>query len=112
MVAKRLPGAATSRREFPVGDTLAVFAEAYANGTSRRPQEIGVTVRVIAESGEEVFNAKDSAVSTQSSPASIFAQFELEDLAPGVYLLRVEAQLSAADSQTVARETLITVVPR
>ncbi len=111
-VAKRLPGAATSRREFPVGDTLAVFAEAYANGTSRRPQEIGVTVRVIAESGEEVFNAKESAVSTPSSPASIFAQFALEDLTPGVYLLRVETQLSGADAQTVARETLITVVPR
>jgi VWFA-related protein len=111
-VAKRLPGAATSRREFPVGDTLAVFAEAYANGTSRRPQEIAVTVRVIAENGEEVFNAKDSAVSTQSNPASIFAQFALEDLTPGLYLLRVETQLSAADSQAVARETLITVVPR
>jgi VWFA-related protein len=111
-VGKQLPGAATSRREFPVGDTLAVFAEAYANGTSRRPQEIGVAVRVIAESGEEVFHAKESAVSTQSSPARIFAQFALEDLTPGVYLLRVDTQLSGADSQTVARETLITVVPR
>jgi hypothetical protein len=111
-VAKQLPGAATSRREFPVGDTLAVFAEAYANGTSRRPQDIGVNVRVIAESGEAVFDAKESAVSTQSRPAAIFAQFVLEDLTPGDYLLRVEAQLSGADSQTVARETLITVVPR
>jgi len=111
-VATRLPGAATSRREFPVGDTLAVFAEAYANGTSRQPQEIGVTVRVIGERGEEVFNAKESAVSTQSNPATIFAQFALEDLTPGVYLVRVETQLSGANSQTVARETLITVVPR
>jgi VWFA-related protein len=111
-VATRLPGAATSRREFPVGDTLAVFAEAYANGTSRQPQQIGVTVRVIAERGDEVFNAKESAVSTQSSPATIFAQFALEDLTPGVYLVRVETQLSGANSQTVARETLITVVPR
>ncbi len=112
MVAKRLPGAATSRREFPVGDTLAVFAEAYANGTSRRPQEIGVTIRVIAESGEEVFNAKESAVSAQSDPATIFAQFALEDLTPGAYLLRVETQLAGPDAQIVARETLITVVPR
>jgi hypothetical protein len=111
-LAKRLPGAPTSRREFPVGDTLAVFAEAYANGTSRRSQEIGVTVRVIAESGEVVFDAKDSAVSTQSNPASIFAQFALEDLTPGVYLLRVETHLSDADSPAVVRETLITVIPR
>jgi hypothetical protein len=59
-----------------------------------------------------VFNARDSAVSTESSPASIFVQFALEDLTPGVYLVRVETQLSGADSQTVARETQITVVPR
>ena len=110
LAAKRLPGAATSRREFPVGDTLAVFAEAYRSATG--PQEIGVMVRLINESGDDVFTAKDSAVSTRSTPASIFAQFALEDLTPGTYLLRVEAQLSGADAQTATRETLITVVPR
>jgi VWFA-related protein len=111
-VAQQLPGAATSRREFPVGDTLAVFAEAYANGTSRQPQEVGVTVRLIAETGEEVFAANDTAVSTSSNPARIFAQFALEDATPGAYVLRVETELSGADSETVSRETLITVVPR
>jgi len=73
---------------------------------------MGVVVRLIAESGNDVFTAKDSAVSTRSTPASIFAQFALEDLTPGVYLLRVEAQLSNGDSPTVVRETLITVVPQ
>jgi hypothetical protein len=35
----------------------------------------------------------------------------LKDLEPGRYLLRVEAKLSGGDSNAVARETLINVVP-
>jgi hypothetical protein len=36
----------------------------------------------------------------------------LEDLTPGVYLLRVDAKRSGPDARIVARETLMTVVPR
>ena len=36
-VAKQLPGAATSRRDFPVGDTLAVYAEVYDNSARKPP---------------------------------------------------------------------------
>ncbi len=108
-MAKQLPGAATSRREFPVGDTLAVYAEAYANGTPG-PQ-INVVVRVISEAGEDVFTAKDSMAPDKSGAANIFGQFALEDLPPGAYLLRVEVALSGVDENTVSRETLITVVP-
>ena len=108
-MAKQLPGAATSRREFLVGDTLAVYAEAYANGTPG-PQ-INVVVRVISEAGEDVFTAKDSMAPDKSGAANIFGQFALEDLPPGAYLLRVEAALSGADDNMVSRETLITVVP-
>ncbi len=105
-MAKQLPGAATSRREFPVGDTLAVYAEAYTNGTPG-PQ-INVVVRVISEAGEDVFTAKDSMAPDKSGSANIFGQFALEDLPPGAYLLRVEVALSGADENTVSRETLIT----
>jgi hypothetical protein len=108
-VAKQLPGAATSRREFPAGDTLAVYAEAYVNATPL-PQ-INVVVRVISEVGEEVFAAQDSMAPDTSGSANIFAQFALEDLPPGVYLLRVEAALAGSDRNTASRETLITVVP-
>jgi hypothetical protein len=108
VVSKQLPGAATSRREFPVGDTLAVYAEAYSNVAPL--QNIDVLVRLITETGEEVFSAKDS-MPGSLGPSNIFAQFALEDLTPGAYLLCVEAQLSGPDPQPVSRETLITVVP-
>jgi VWFA-related protein len=110
-VSNELPGAATSRREFPVGDTLAVYAELYDNRAPRQAREVEIAVRLIAEDGRDVFTAKDSMVTDPSKPSNIFAQFALEDLSPGGYLLRVEAQPRGAEAGTLAREALITVVP-
>ncbi len=97
LVSKQLPGAATSRRSFPVGDTLAVYAEVYDNNPSRQPRQIDVAVRLIAAQGNDVFTANDS-MSTNTGrpgePPSIYAQFKLEDLDPGTYLLRVEAKVT------------------
>jgi hypothetical protein len=107
-MSKQLPGAATSRRKFPVGDTLAVYAEVYDNSSSRTPRQIDVAVRLISAQGSDVFAARDT-MSTSSEPANIYAQFTLEDLDAGAYLLRVEAQLSGSAEEPVGRETLITV---
>jgi hypothetical protein len=108
LAAKQLPGAATSRREFRAGDTLAVYAEVYDNNASHQPRQIDVAVRLISARGSDVFNAADS-MSTTAAPSNIFAQFKLEDLDPGSYLLRVEAKVSGAADAPVARETLITI---
>lgn len=110
LASKQLPGAATSTREFPVGDTLAVYAEAYVNGAASR-SNVEVVVRLISENGEDVFTAKDSIEAKPDAPARISARLALEDLTPGAYLLRVECRQGASDSVPVARETIITVVP-
>ena len=107
--AKQLPGAVTSRREFPVGDTLAVYAEVYDNNPSRQPRQIDVAVRLISAQGSDVFSATDS-MSTTPAPSNVYAQFKLDDLDPGSYLLRVEAKVSGLDTTPIGRETLITVV--
>lgn len=117
LVSKQLPGAVTSRREFPVGDTLAVYAEVYDNNPSGQPRQIEVAVRLISAQGTDVFAANDS-MSTNASqganrpaaPSNIYAQFKLEDLDPGTYLLRVEAKASGAGATPIGRETLITVL--
>ena len=106
--ARQLPGAVTSRRDFPVGDTLAVYAEVYDNNPSRQPRPIDVAVRLISAQGTDVFSATDS-MSTTAAPSNIYAQFKLEDLDPGSYLLRVEAKVSGTDATPIARETLITI---
>ena len=108
--SKELPGAATSRRTFPVGDTLAIYAEVYDNAPAAERAAIDVAVRLISEAGVDVFSAKDSIAAGQSGPSNIAAQFALEDLEPGLYLLRVEAQRSGSSIPPIARETLITVV--
>jgi hypothetical protein len=106
--AKQLPGAVTSRRDFPVGDTLAIYAEVYDNNPSRQPRKIDVAVRLISAQGSDVFSATDS-MSTTAAPSNVYAQFKLEDLDPGSYLLRVEAKVSGTDGTPTARETLITI---
>jgi VWFA-related protein len=110
LISKQLPGSATSRRRFPVGDTLAVYAEVYDNSPAKR--QIDVAVRLIAAQGNDVFTANDT-MSTdtgrQGEPPNIYAQFELEDLDPGTYLLRVEAKIAGGSAEPVGQETLITV---
>lgn len=105
--ATQLPGAVTSRRDFPVGDTLAVYAEVYDNNPSRSSRQIDVAVRLISAEGTEVFAATDS---MSTSTSNIYAQFTLENLDPGSYLLRVEAQAAGDSASPAARETLINVV--
>ena len=108
LTSKQLPGAVTSRRDFPVGDTLAVYAEVYDNNPSRQPRQIDVAVRLISATGSDVFTATDSMSTNAPAPSNIFAQFKLEDLEPGTYLLRVEAKVSGS-ATPIGRETLIHV---
>ena len=116
LASKQLPGAVTSRRNFPAGDTLAVYAEVYDNNVSRQPRQIDVAVRVIDAQGSDVFTAKDTMATSASpgagragEPSQIYAQFKLDDLDPGTYLIRVQANPSGGSTEPIARETLITV---
>jgi hypothetical protein len=52
-VAKILPGAATSRREFARTDTLFLLAEVYDNTKPRRPRQIDLVTHLLAETGSE-----------------------------------------------------------
>ena len=67
---------------------------------------------MIAAQGNDVFTANDSMSTNPGRPAeppNIYAQFKLEDLDPGTYLLRVEAKVTGGSAPPVGRETLITV---
>ncbi len=49
-----LPAPATSRREFPRSDVLALYTEIYDNDNSRQARRVEVTVRLVSESGTDV----------------------------------------------------------
>ena len=114
VVAKALPGPATSRREFAQSDTLSVLAEIYDNISSQQPRVIDVSLHLIAESGNEVFVARDSLQNGSARNWTAFGyahDIPLKDVAPGRYLLRVEAQTrgNTNGAKLTGSETLITV---
>jgi len=115
VVAKLLPGSATSKREFGKGDLLAVYTEIYDNTNAKQARRFDVGIRMMSESGTDVFSSRDEITNSPEKPWDVYGytrQIPLKDVAPGRYLLRVEAQArNNEDIKPAARETLITVLP-
>ena len=113
---KLLPAPATSRREFPRSDVLALYTEIYDNDSSRQARRVDVTVRLVSESGTDVIVSRDELENGTSGekPWEIYGyakRIPLKELAPGRYLLRVEAALRGRDTAPARRESVITVRP-
>ena len=107
-------------------DTVTVFAEIYDNISRQQPREIETAVSLTSETGQDVFNARDSipnpstSLGASSSTAlragtagyrtayRLARDIPLKDVAAGRYLLKVEAKLRG-NTGPVVQETLITV---
>lgn len=109
--AKLLPAPATSRREFSQSDTLALLAEVYDNSTSKQRRTIDTAVRLMDDTGREVFVARDPiANDTNWETYSLTRQIPLKGVPPGRYLLRVDAQMRGnMKDAPAAVETVITI---
>jgi VWFA-related protein len=118
VVSKLLPAAATTRREFPPNDTLALYTEIYDNFSTRQGRRFDVAVRLISEDGKDRFVSRDeisNAATPTEKPWTIYGypkQIPLKDVPPGRYVLRVEAQVrgNLEDAKPAVRETVITVL--
>ena len=104
---KLLGAPATSRREFRQAETLAWLAEIYDNTAAGQPKRISVAARLLDESGREVFASREVLANGEGGNPKwrVFGytgRIPLKDIAPGRYLLRVEAEKESA-------ETLISV---
>jgi hypothetical protein len=93
---------------------VTLLAELYDNNKSVQPRRIDVVTHLLAETGSEAFTARDTlSNSADGKRWSVYAytrQIPLQNVAPGRYLLRVEAQLRDNTKESPAvRETLITV---
>jgi hypothetical protein len=109
-----LPLPATARRDFVKGDTLALFAEIYDNLPPLPAHKIDVTTKLITEDGREVFKTSEERDSkdlggTKGGGYGHALQIPLADIAPGRYLLRIEAAARLKDVNPVAKELLIRV---
>ena len=117
VAGKLLSGSATARRSFTRSDVIGVYAEIYENTSNGPPRRVDVTTRLIDEAGKDVAVARDeltrtaSASGEKSATYAVSKQLPLRDIAPGRYLLRVEAQLRGdiGGESIVARETPIRI---
>jgi VWFA-related protein len=110
---KILPGPLTTYREFPSIDEVALFTEVYDN--IKQPHKTDIVATVKAEGGTTMFETREERDSSELAGSAGGYGFEtrvpLSKLAPGLYVLRVEATARIGDHATVARETIFRVSP-
>ena len=102
-----LPAPPTAVRDFPQGDTLALFTEIYDNQPSTR-HNVAIKISVLGSDGQVVFTAGDSRntedLQGKTGGFGYTANVPLTGLAPGRYVLKVEAQAQVSNGVSVARE--------
>jgi len=102
-----LPGAPTATREFPRGDTLAIFTEVYDNQPAPL-HRVSISSAILAEDGREMFAAADERSSEElqgkKGGYGYTRELPLAQLAPGRYVLRVSARSLASNAATTTRE--------
>jgi VWFA-related protein len=102
-----LPSSPTAIREFPRSDTLALFAEVYDNQT-RAAHRVAITTTVAGDDGRVLFTTDDERSSQElqgkKGGYGYTAKIPLAQLAPGRYVLRVEARTLLTNGGTAARE--------
>ena len=102
-----LPAAPTASREFPRGDTLAIFAEAYDNQPVP-PHRVSIASSILTDDGREMFAAADERSSEdlqgKKGGYGYTRELPLGDLPPGRYVLRVTVKSLATSGGSATRE--------
>ncbi len=108
-----LPGSPAVIRDFRQNDQVGVLAEIYDMKTAT-PHEIDIITTVVGEDGHEAYRHDDkrSTADLQGTQGGFgyLLQVPMASLAPGSYLLRVEARSRLDANSAVARETMIRVI--
>ena len=108
-----LPGNITATREFAAGDVLGLYVEAYENLQSTTSHTVIFSAELRAEGGTVVRKVSDERSSTELQGKrggyGFNAQLGLDDVAPGLYVVHVEARANAGDRPTVSKDIQIRV---
>ena len=108
-----LPAPPTAKREFSPGDELALFVDIYDNVT-KTPHGVNVTTTIRADDGGIVFQAEDERSSDELAGARGSYGHGLRipldrNMAPGLYVLRVEARSRLGRDESSFRELLFRI---
>src|SRR3954466_183823 len=102
-----LPGPPAATRDFPRGDALALFAEAYDN-LPAPSHRVSIASSIFTDDGREMFAASDERSSDElqgkKGGYGYTRELQLGDLPPGRYVLRVSAKSLVANGGSATRE--------
>jgi VWFA-related protein len=109
-----LPAPPIAQRVFPQNDELALFAEIYDN-SGKAPHKVDIVTSVLTDEGRTVFKNEDERDSSELQGAKggygYTTRVPLSELAPGDYVLSVEARSRLGDNVATNRQVRIRVVP-
>ena len=107
-----LPSSPTAIRDFPSGDQLTLAVDVYDNKVAT-PHRVQIRTTVTADDGNVVFTSTDERRTEELKGANgtfgHVANVQLKGVAPGRYVLRVEAKSLLSNGPTTAREVEFTV---
>ena len=110
-----LPAPPTTAREFTSADQLVVLAEVYDN-LGAQSHAVEMTTRLRSDDGKTVFSNTEQRRSSELGGArggyGYTSKVPLKDLAPGLYVLSVEARASLGKPLSVAREVQFRIIPQ
>ena len=111
---KMLPAPMTTFRDFAQNDEIAMFAEVYDSGAGPA-HKVEIRLTMNAEGGQSVFQAREERDSSElggkGGGYGFSARIPLKDVAPGLYVVRLEAESRVGDRETASRETIVNVIP-
>jgi VWFA-related protein len=105
-----LPVPPSASREFQRGDELSAFVEIYDNLGTATAHRVVITTTVLADDGKTVFSTSDERSSDELKGSAAGGGFghvskiPLSTLAPGRYVLRLEARPTLGNSAPILRE--------
>jgi VWFA-related protein len=113
LIRKALPGPPTVSREFRVGEELALVAEVYDND-SKTPHTVDITTSLQSDDGRVVYSHEDQRSSKELGGTiggyGHQARIPLTGMAPGLYVLRVEARTRLGKGFAASRDVQFRIV--
>ena len=107
-----LPGSPVAIREFPTGDDLVLAVDVYDNKASTA-HRVEIRTTLTADDGNVVFNTREERRTEElkgsGNTYGHVAKVPLKGVAPGRYVLKVEAQSSLSNTTVVSKEIELTV---
>jgi VWFA-related protein len=109
-----MPAAPIAQRTFPQNDELAIFTEVYDDGTAPS-HKIDIVTTIRSDEGRIFFKNEEERDSKELEGKrggyGYTARIPMSGLAPGLYVLTVEARSRLGNDRGASRQVRITVVP-